>query len=105
MSDARDVLQHMDEFCTSNPIGRKLGIASVSVTENQSGIAKEKGIDAVCVELEFMNKHNGSTGEVISVDVLPTIGREVYTDGDRVPIRDGGSAEEDSVRRDLNDWL
>jgi len=56
----------------------------------------------VCVELEFITGGGGGgKGEVISVDVLPTIGREVYTDGDRVPIRDGGSAEEDSARRDL----
>jgi len=97
-----DVLANMKEFCKSSSIGRELGITSVSVTDNCSIIAREKCIDAVCVELEFMGGE-GEVGEVISVDVLPTIGREVYTDGDRVPIRDGtgGSAEEDSVRRDL----
>jgi hypothetical protein len=89
-----DVAQGMDHFCQLRP---DLAILSVEVKADQkSGAAERKSVDAVQIFLVLSN------GEVVVLDLLPTIGAEVYDPGDRIPRRDPrGSAEQDSLRRDL----
>lgn len=85
----------MDEYCRQHP---DLGINCIDVVSCLSDGAERKAVDAaqICIAMDGDDRNN------IYVDLLPTIGAEEYDEIDRIPRRDQrGSAEEDSLRRDL----
>jgi hypothetical protein len=90
----------VQNFCDLNP---HLAISSATVPNSgnkKSAAAEMKAVDAVQLRLVICGEE--SENAVIELDLLPTIGSEVYDEGDRVPKRDGrGTAEQDSLRRDL----
>ena len=93
------IAEGMDDFSQSRP---DLDIRSVKViTSRKSKTAQQKNMDAALVEMTIGGIGEGGE-DVVSIDLLPTIKSETYGVDDRVPVRDPrGTAEEDSLRRDL----
>jgi len=73
-----------------------LGIVEVKTATILSNQSRNKQVDT------FKGHFTNEEGRKTEVDVMPTIGDEVYEDGDRVPVRDQrGTPEQDALRRDL----
>ena len=73
----------------------ELGVCDVELKTALSDASRAKAVDTAKIRLSV-------GGERLTVDVMPTIGLEVYDEGDRVPRRDvRGSPQQDALRRDL----
>ena len=72
----------------------------VQIATILSDTSKDKNVDTAKAMMRVGG--GGGTAEKIEVDVMPTIGEEVYDETDRVPTRDvRGTPEQDALRRDL----
>ena len=84
----------MPDFALERP---DLGIELVEVITCLSEASRGKSVDAAQVRITI-----SSWEEPTIVDLMPTIGKETYDANDRIPRRDvRGTAEEDTLRRDL----
>ena len=84
----------MPDFALERP---DLGIEQVEVITCLSEASRGKSVDAAQVRITI-----SSWEEPTIVDLMPTIGKETYDANDRIPRRDvRGTAEEDTLRRDL----
>ena len=73
----------------------ELGVTDVELKTALSDASRAKAVDTAKVRLTV-------GGTRLTVDMMPTIGEEVYDEGDRVPRRDQrGSPRQDALRRDL----
>lgn len=87
------LLERLPDFAVSRP---DLGIVEVKIATILSNESKDKQLDT------FKAHFVDPKGVKIEVDVMPTIGEEMYGDDNRIPIRDQrGTPEQDAIRRDL----
>lgn len=88
-----NLLEKMPQFALSRP---DLGISEVKIATILSNESKDKQLDT------FKAHFVDANGVKTEVDVMPTIGEEVYGDENRIPVRDQrGLPEQDALRRDL----
>lgn len=88
-----DLLEQMKAFALATPA---LGIVEVKTATILSDETKNKMIDTA--KAFFLD----ASGSKTEVDIMPTIGEEVYEEGSRIPVRDQrGTAQQDALRRDL----
>ena len=92
------LLERVEAFAAARP---DLAIERIQITTILSDESKSKQLDTVKVNFTVAEDGGGDGGK-IEVDVMPTIGEEVYEEGNRIPTRNQrGSIEEDALRRDL----
>ena len=86
------VVEGMPAFALSRP---ELAVDTVEIVTALSDASKGKNMDAAQVRMTIR-------GTAALVDMMPTIGTEVYDSSDRIPQRDGrGTLGQDTLRRDL----
>ena len=86
------VVAGMPAFARSRP---DLAVEAVEIVTGLSDAARSKSVDAAAVRMLIAHEWR-------LVDVMPTIGEEVYDESDRIPHRDArGTTLEDTLRRDL----
>mmetsp|Transcript_65808 Transcript_65808/g.183319 ORF Transcript_65808/g.183319 Transcript_65808/m.183319 type:complete len:716 (+) Transcript_65808:54-2201(+) len=87
------LLDRVLPFAASHP---DLGIADVKIATILSDETKNKMLDTC--KAYFVD----GEGQKVEVDIMPTIGEEVYEEGSRIPVRDQrGTPKQDALRRDL----
>jgi len=86
------LVDEMPEFAARHP---ELAVSEVEVITALSRTAQGKAMDTAQIRLTVCDAP-------LVVDLMPTIGAEVYDSEDRVPLRDcRGTVEQDALRRDL----
>lgn len=85
------LVEALPSYAASHP---SLGVTHVAHLETLSEAAKAKSVSAAKLRFDLAG------GEVICVDLMPTIGAEVYDEKDRIPTRDvRGTVQEDALRQ------
>jgi hypothetical protein len=86
------VVAAMPAFAARRP---ELAVEAVEIVTALSDAARSKTVDAAAVRMRIGDEWR-------LVDIMPTIGEELYDESNRIPQRDGrGTAEQDTLRRDL----
>lgn len=87
------LLAQLPDFATET---EEFGIREVRISTMLSNVSKSKHLDTF--KADFFDDQGCRT----EVDVMPTIGEEIYEEENRIPLRDQrGTPEQDAVRRDL----
>lgn len=95
------LVERMPDFAVERP---DLYIEQIKITTILSDEAKNKQLDTVKCHFTVKKSSDDSTSlsERIEVDIMPTIGEEIYDDDTRVPRRnERGTIDADALRRDL----
>ena len=94
-----DLVNAMPDYAVQHP---DLRVARIRVTTILSDESKAKQLDTAKCNFDVVVDVEQDQCQRIEVDIMPTIGEEIYTDDHRIPERnERGSIVEDTLRRDL----